>query len=367
MSYMTLDPKEKNRVSPYFAFYLIYSAQVNVGILGFQRYIAKDAGHDAWIAVVLVGVSVHLLIWICYQILNKGKNDIISIHHDLFGKWIGGLLNFVLIFYFLALVTIWTRTYVEVIQVWMFPFIDKWWVIALILALAYYYVSGGFRVVTGISFFSGIIIIVIFLTLYFPIKDAHFYNLLPMFEHSVGEQLKSMQTMVYGYLGFEFILIFYPLLNQAEKSQKWAHLGALFTMFIYLAFIIVALVYFNLDQLAHTVWSTLTLWQKIKLPFIERFEYVGISLWLFLILPGICLGLWASSRAVKKIFHINQRVVLLLMICIVFISNNLIVDRHQVELYTELIKDIGICVIYIYIPLLFLLQIIIYKVRKNEN
>ncbi|WP_342048388.1 GerAB/ArcD/ProY family transporter [Bacillus sp. OTU530] len=364
---MMLDLKQKNKVSPYFTFYLICSSQVNVGLFGFQRYIAKEVGQDAWVAVILVGLSTHLLVWICYQILNKGKNDIIGIHHDLFGKWIGGLLSFILTAYFLALVIIWTRTYVEVIQVWLVTFIDSRWILALILALVYYYASGGFRIITGISFFSGIIIIIMLFTLYFPLKDVHFYNLIPMFDHSINDQFKAMKEMVYSYLGFEFILIFYPFLDQVGKSRKWAHLGVLFTMFIYLAFTIVSLAYFNIDQLAYTVWPTLTLWQKIELPFIERFEFIGISLWLFLVLPGICLGLWASSRTIKKIFHINQRIILLLMIGIVFISNNLIVDRQQVNLYTKLINNIGSCVMYIYIPLLFLSQIIIYRVRKNET
>ncbi|MFP3668055.1 GerAB/ArcD/ProY family transporter [Priestia sp. SIMBA_032] len=364
---MITRPTEKNKVSPYFAFFLVSSAQINVGLFGFQRYIAKDVGQDAWLTVLLVGLAVHVLIWICYQILNKGGDDIISIHYDLFGKWIGGLLNFIIILYFLVLVIIWTRTYVEVIQVWMTPFINQGWIVGLILILAYYYVSGGFRVVTGLAFFSGIIITIILFTLYFPIKEAHFHNLLPIFDHSIDDQFNAMKEMVYSYLGFEFILIFYPFLSQSKKSQKWSHLGVLFTMLIYIAFIIVSLAYYNLDQLYHTVWATLTLWQEIKLPFIERFEYVGISLWLFLVLPGICLGLWASSRSLKKIFHVNQHITLLILICIVFVVSNLITDRQQINMYTKLIKNIGAYIIFLYIPLLFFIQAIVYKVRKNKK
>lgn len=45
--------------------------QVGVGVLGFQRYIAKSAGHDAWMAVITGGILIHLLVWMSYQMLKK--------------------------------------------------------------------------------------------------------------------------------------------------------------------------------------------------------------------------------------------------------------------------------------------------------
>ncbi|HAJ3957491.1 TPA: GerAB/ArcD/ProY family transporter, partial [Escherichia coli] len=41
------------KVSPYFAFFLNHKIQIGVGILGFERYIAQSAGHDAWVAIII--------------------------------------------------------------------------------------------------------------------------------------------------------------------------------------------------------------------------------------------------------------------------------------------------------------------------
>ena len=38
---------ERFKVSPFFVFYTISSVQVGIGILQFQRNIAKEAGYDA--------------------------------------------------------------------------------------------------------------------------------------------------------------------------------------------------------------------------------------------------------------------------------------------------------------------------------
>ena len=42
-----------------FAFILIYANQIGIGILTFQRLISKEAGYDAWISILMTGVSVH--------------------------------------------------------------------------------------------------------------------------------------------------------------------------------------------------------------------------------------------------------------------------------------------------------------------
>ncbi len=64
-------------------------------MLGFERISAKLVGNDAWISTLLFGISVNLMIWIIYQILNQGNGDIIAINQDVLGKWIGGLFNFI--------------------------------------------------------------------------------------------------------------------------------------------------------------------------------------------------------------------------------------------------------------------------------
>ncbi|MFP3340053.1 GerAB/ArcD/ProY family transporter, partial [Micrococcus sp. SIMBA_131] len=82
---------------------------------------AKYAGNDAWISVLVAGLSLNVIIFLIYKIMMKEKGDLISLHHNLFGKWIGGLLSLIAIVYFIAMGITVLRTYIEVVQVWMFP------------------------------------------------------------------------------------------------------------------------------------------------------------------------------------------------------------------------------------------------------
>ena len=136
--------------------FLIFSNVIGIGILNFQREIAKDAGYDAWLSIILTSISIHMAIWLIYKILEAVNNDIIFINQYCFGKWIGWLFNCLLLFIF-SLAIIVYRVYIEVVQVWMFPLMNTWQIGLVFLILIYYIVSSGFRVIAGICFWGTVI------------------------------------------------------------------------------------------------------------------------------------------------------------------------------------------------------------------
>ncbi|MGD6962451.1 GerAB/ArcD/ProY family transporter [Fictibacillus phosphorivorans] len=358
---------ENKQISPYMAFYMVTTMQIGVGILGFERYIAKSAGHDAWISVIIGGLSFNVLIWMIYRVLSKENADIIGVHKNLFGRWIGGALSFLLLIYFSSTILTVLRTYIEVIQIWVFPELNTAVIAIILLGLAYSYVIGGIRVVAGLSVLGFFITLPLFLLKYYALKNAHYTNLLPILDHSFSDLMAATKGVTLDYLGFELILLYLPFLKQPEKSQKWAHLGNLFTMFTYLITVFVSFVYFNQEQLQHTIWATLTLWKIVDLPFAQRFEYAGIALWLFVVLPNICIGLWSVSRGIHRLYKIKQKSALRTILFVIFICCILVVDRQQVDILNTKVSQIGFYILYAYIPFLFVIQLISGKVRKTKN
>ncbi|AZB43095.1 spore gernimation protein GerB [Bacillus sp. FJAT-42376] len=350
---------ENKQVSPFFVFYLIHSQQIGVAVLGFERYVAKSAGHDAWISVILSGLSIIGVMWLCYRILTKEGNDIISIHQRLFGKYAGNILNTAFAAYTSLLVLLNLRTYVEVIQVWMFPETYHWVFLFLILLLAYSFVTNGFRVVTGICFLSVIYSIPLLFVKYFPLKEAHIGNLLPVFSHSFPEILEASKTMTLNYLGYESILIFYPFIKNGPRSEKWAYYSILVTIGVYLLTIFTSFVYFDQDQLRTTIWSTLTLWKIVDLVIIERFEYIGIAAWLFVVISNITLGLWAASRALNRFTSLTQRFSLRGVALLIFVLSIMITERPQIDQLNFYANTAGFYIAYVYIPFLYVCHLLI--------
>ena len=161
---------DRFQVSHFLVFYLIHSLQFGVGVLGFQRIVAEKSGRDAWIAVIISGILVHISVWMIFRILKDFEGNIIDVHKELFGKWIGGLFSTIFGLYFCLLAITVLRTYIEIIEVWMFPDLNIWIFSLIFLLLVYYVISGGFRIVTGICFFGVVLPSYLLFTFLFPVE-----------------------------------------------------------------------------------------------------------------------------------------------------------------------------------------------------
>ncbi|WP_413301895.1 GerAB/ArcD/ProY family transporter [Bacillus sp. 1P10SD] len=355
----------RHQVSPYLIFFIIYNSQVGVGILAFQRIIAAKAGYDAWIGVLAAGCIVQIFIWIMYKLLGKANGDIIDVHTNIFGNGLGKFFSFIImLYYWLASVSV-LLSFIKIIQVWMFPTIPSWVLSLLILILTYYCISGGFRVVVGISFISFIFPQVLLIALYiFPLKIAHFSNLLPIMNHSFMEIVDSIKSSMYTLAGSETLLMYYPFIRDPNASKKFAHLGELFTTLLYTISAIVSFTYYSEDQLKTTIWPELTLTKIINLSFLERFEYLYISMYLIIVSSLITILLWCSSRGFKKIFNKKQKYILLILSLLSTIMCQLTNDSF-LEILDKYVTKMNLWIFYGYIPILLL--VFTFLKRGNQN
>ncbi|MBW3111022.1 spore germination protein [Bacillus sp. MCCB 382] len=357
---------DRRKISPFLVFFLIHSIQVGAGVLGFQRVISMNAGYDGWISVILAGIFTHIIMVMMYLILDKVDGDLVSAHTLAFGKWIGNVFNFIFVIYFSLLVITILRTYIEVLQVWMYPRLSTFFFSLFFLLLVYYIVNGGVRTITGTAFFGIILPSYLILTFAFTFQYSDFRNVLPVFDHSVKDLLISTKNMSLTYLGYESILILYPFVKDAKKSQKYAHWGLFTTTTLYTLLAIISFAFFSQKQLEKTVWATLSMWKIVEMPFVERFEYIGIANWCLIILPNVCIAIWCSSRILKRMTPLRHRTSLLI-ICILCLSTlTFFTDRKQVNFLNDISGQIGFYINYFYVPALLLLVIIMKKVRHKQ-
>jgi spore germination protein AB len=358
--------KEK-KVSPFYVFFLITSVQIGIGILSFQKTIVEHAGHDAWISIIVSGLAINMIVFLLYKMLMLSNGDIVSIHKELFGKWVGAFFNVFFISYFTLLALTVTRSFMEVIQTWMFPELSIWGFNLALLPLLFYIITGGFRTVVGICFFGAVLPAYLLLIFLFPLEFADWGSLLPIFDHSIKELFNASKAMTLSYLGFSTLLVYYPYIDNPEKSHKWAHLGVLSTMLVYLFIAVISFVFFDINQIKQMIWPTLALWKIIELPFVERFEYIGLSSWLIVVIPNICLFIWSACRCGERTFKkIKKKVWLYFILITYFISSFFLQDHETITKFSEIVSKIGFYLVFIYLPLLSCLYIIVKKLRGNK-
>ncbi|MDE8564348.1 GerAB/ArcD/ProY family transporter [Anoxybacillus rupiensis] len=363
---------ERFHISPFFVFFTIHCSQIGVGILSLPNLLNEETGHDGWMSVIIAGTIIHILIWMIYKIFKSaGENkDVIQVNVQYFGKWIGNMVNVVLLVYFFSFALIVMRIYTEIIQVWVFPLMGAWQFCLIILVLTYYTVSGGFRVVVGLCFWGVMIpLLIIVPMLVFPLEYAHYRNFLPIFDHSVLEVIKGAKASTLDYLGFEMILMYYSFVKNAPQSHKWAQWGNAFTTFLYLIVVCIAIVFYNEEQIRHIIWPTLTLAKIPEIPFIERMEYIVISTYVMVIFPIICLAVWSVTRGLKQIISLKQRISLPIILLLLFISSFFFTKRAQIDQFSNLVSTVGFYVLMAYIPFLWIYVSIakLFKSKASEK
>ncbi|WP_164669263.1 GerAB/ArcD/ProY family transporter [Virgibacillus doumboii] len=362
--------KVSDQVPAFMVFFLITGAQIGVGVLGFQSIINKYAGHDAWISVIVAGLGLNIIIWIMYKILNNNdspETDIVAIHRFTFGKWLGGFFTILFSVYLLFMTVVVLRTYAEIIQVWMFPYIKVWGLLLLIVPLMYYTISGKLRIVTGVCFLGVVYPFFLVFTILIPVKYSHITSILPVFDHSIIEIVQSSSLAILNFLGVATILVFYPFIRESQKSQRFAHYGNLYTTVLYVFICFVSYIYYSQSELENVIWATLGLWKIIELPIMARFEYFGIATLFFSILPNLVLYSWACTRTIHKLFNVSYKKTAAVVLVIVYFASIFFTGREGVNLLNNTIGKVGSVFLFIYIPALFLINFIRRKVKKNAQ
>ena len=361
-----LNPKDM--INAVLLFFVIHTTQVGVGIQGFQRIVYQDAKHDAWISVLLAGLATHIIAFIMIKTLEMySSDDLYGIHQDVFGKWIGNFLNCIYLIYCIAAFFTILKNYIEVIQTWVFQNVNTWLLTATLLLLIIYAVTGGLRVIVGLSFFSFIFSLWLFPMLIYPLEFTGNSSLFPILESNMAGILKGAQSMTFTIIGFELLNVVYPFVKEKKKVKKHVHLGLLMTTITYLCFMLVSLTYFSEGQLNKTIWATLSLFNIIKFPFIERFEYLAICFWMLLILPNLCLYLWAAYRGVIRMVNISLNKVVWIIAFLTFLSSQVIQTRTEINKFNDYFAHVAFYIVFVYPIFLYAMAVLKKKFSSKKE
>jgi spore germination protein (amino acid permease) len=360
--------KETLLISPFFMFYLVHSSQTGVGLLSFQSDISKESGYDAWIGLLIAGLILHIILFITFKLLEHSSDgDLISLHRDYFGKLVGNTLTILFCIHFLLFLTTVFWSYIEILQVWAFETIHAWEFTLVLSIIVFYIVIGGFRVITGITFFSTIIPIILVFILIYTLKFSHFSNLLPVLSHDAIDILKSAKASTFSFLGFEALLIYFPFIRNRDKGKKWAYIGLLFTTVSYTILAIITFSFFSEGQLKHLLKPTLVLTKIVEIPFIERFEYIFIFSWFLVVLPPICISLWSVTRVLKSTLKIKPSYSLISIIILLNLSTIIIMDKSSIDILSKISSEIGFYIILVYLPVLYIYVLIVNFFRNKKT
>ncbi|WP_307839904.1 GerAB/ArcD/ProY family transporter [Bacillus cereus] len=198
---------------------------------------AEKADYDAWIGVLLAGIVLHILMWMIYRLLLSWINSsILELQTYMFGKLFGTGLNLLFLIYFFIVSASILHTYIEIVQVWMFPTVSTFILAMVMCMLVYYIVSSGFRGMTAICVLSIFIsILYIFSCIYCMLNYGEMHSFLPIWNHSIQDIGDTMKKYICTMARLEIILMIYPFIHNPTESHRFAQYGLLFSNPLYLS------------------------------------------------------------------------------------------------------------------------------------
>lgn len=356
--------KAGESVHAFYLFFIIIGIQIGVGILGTPRYVFEESRQDAWLSIMIAYLGMLLVASVMFVILFRyPKTDIFGIQVALFGKWFGKFLGTAyLLFFTLELLSVFL-TYIEVIQVFLFPTFPTSILTMLLLILVGYTVLGGFRVVVGLVFIFSILASWVIFLVYDPIsrmESAHFF---PMFEASLIDLLKGAKKTSYTFLGLEILFLVFPFIGNQHKAKRPVFLGLTVTAFLVLISTIISIGYFSPNDFARMDWPVLSLFKSVSFSFIERFDYLIIAEWMMVIVPTTALLLWAILHGTERLFQVPQKKTFIFVGSILLILCLVINTDLKIQKTTDFVANIGFWIVYVY-PII-LLPIVLLKTKKN--
>ncbi|MFL6562794.1 MAG: GerAB/ArcD/ProY family transporter [Bacillus sp. (in: firmicutes)] len=356
---VNVHPKEGLLVNAFLLMFFIHATQVGVGIVGLPRVVYLAVKHDAWISVFLGGIFSSVVLAMMVIMLKKYDSaDLYGIQVDVFGKWIGNALNIFYMFYMsISFFTI-LMNYIEIVQVWIFPELPTWQISLALILLTIYAVNGGIRIIVGVAFLSVLGTIWMIFILITPMQYADPNNLLPILNTDLKHILKGVYKTSLSLMGFELLMFLYPYVKEKNKVFLYSQIGNLFTTLLFTAITMTCITFFAENGLARTIWPVLSMFKIVRLPNLERFEFIAVSFWMLVILPNMCCYLWAASKGFSRIINWKQNRGIWIIGILVWGGSFFIKARYQMNELTDFVAKLGFLSAFCYPVLLSVLVLV---------
>ncbi|MBV7508069.1 spore germination protein [Bacillus sp. sid0103] len=365
-----LHPKEGLMVNAFLVMFFIHATQTGVGIVGLPRIVFLAAKHDAWISVFFGGMLSAVVLAMMVIMLKKYDSaDLYGIQVDVFGKWFGNMLNIFYMLYMTISFFVILMNYIEIVQVWIFPDLPTWQISLALILLTIYAVNGGIRIIVGVAFISVLGTIWMIFILFVPMRYSDPKNLLPLFNTDLKDIFfKGVFKTSLSLMGFELLMFLYPYVKDKKKVFLYSQIGNFYTTFLFTAITMVCITFFAENGLARTIWPVLSMFKIVRLPNLERFEFIAVSFWMLVILPNMCSYLWAASKGFNRIINWKQKKGIWILGILVWGGSFLIKARYQMNELTDFVGHLGFYTAFCY-PILLSVLVIVKKwfLRRKKS
>jgi spore germination protein (amino acid permease) len=346
----------------------INGTQVGTSILTLPAQLAKTAGTDGWISIIIGSVLTTIISLCIVHLMAKHPGDtMLELLTRYLGKWLGKAVMVIWMLYSLFAVTIILFVTLSILRIWVLPNTSNYLIGTLFMINTYIIIRGGVRIIGRYAEFVFFLTLGMPILLMFPLKDSHWIYLLPILKEGWMPILYAVKTTTVAFLGFEMAFLFYPYLSNKKAAAKGIVIANVLTLIVYLHITLVCFVYFSPDEITQFLWPTLTLVKPIQFPFLERMEIIFVSFYIFLFstsgIPYVFFAIDTLSQLFnKKDWQLPYLLLPLFIVLLYFLKPS----YEELELWKEWWGWMSYFIAYAF-PVMFLFYVTGYTHWKRRK
>ncbi|MDT8860656.1 spore germination protein [Alkalihalobacillus sp. MEB130] len=303
-----MDTGNLKKLNKYHVIFLIQNTMIGIGLFSLPNDISA-VGYNQWLVPLILGVITNITLIPIIMLCKKFPNDsLFKINEILLGNILGKAVNVTLLLYGIVAGSAVIQQFVRLVQSIVLPtFTINSFTISLFF-VTICIVLGGIKSVARFCMFSFFITGWMIAFLQWPLQAGNWLHVVPTFEVGLNAWMDSLYEGSISMFGYGLILFYFPYIQNQKNVLIHASIGIWIAVFYYFLVSIAAVIYFSPWQIDNLIFPVLNLFQSIQLPFVERIENFGTTLWVFLVLSTSGTYLWVAKKGMDALFsqHKNR-------------------------------------------------------------
>ncbi|WP_261304422.1 GerAB/ArcD/ProY family transporter [Paenibacillus andongensis] len=340
-------------------------------ILYVPQSLTSTTGRDGWLFIFIFGLfgCINILLFIVLERLFPGKS-FFQINRIVFGRIVGGLLNFAYIFYFIDLCTWVMREFTDFFLITIEPSTPFSVFLIVAIVLSSYAVFHGMEVISRmneviffITFCAYLILCLLLVNQYHP------EYLLPILENGLFKPLKFWAVPT-SFFGDAFIVcMFINHVRKTKHTPVYAAIGMLLATLLSCILVLVSTMTLGAETTEKLTYPTLSLIRNINIAnIVDRIDMFVVTIWMLGIFIKFSFYFMGSVYGLSEVLSIKNHRWLILPIALCMFIHTKFKVSSLVQLSTIYnVKPWYFQTFQLYLPILILLVALIVRKRKSKQ
>lgn len=336
--------KGRNNVTSRQMALFTFVTQTGLGVITLPAVMAREAGHDGWISMLLSG-SAAIMLSLLFALLLRRYSDkgIFEINKLIFGKVLGISINFLLTAYLIFAAVRGVRIFTIFLRLTVLPLTPPLVISPFIMLPSIYLVWSGLKYVCRFKYISVLSYVVALLFMALMINDMRVSFLMPVGEAGMDRILSSVRISFRAFMGLELIVFLFPEITDKEKAFKWNTAANVFSTLFFIVVVIACTMVFGERFLQIQTIPLFNMARAYNAPILERVDLYIISLWFVVMGCSMRAYMFTAYYGLQEVFKMkNTKLTLLAYFTVLVLLSRIPRDINEAFMFFDITNYIGI-------------------------